>query len=93
MALMIIRDSNPSGSKTLQDSLRTSLFVISEVILGVRDFDVRDNVSICVPHCRPRMLTGLLLFIAWSSSVSRRLLEAQLLRLKSVSSIMQRALL
>ena len=35
LALMVTGDSNPSGSKTLDDSLKTSLFVTSEVALGI----------------------------------------------------------
>ena len=92
LALMVTGDNNPSGSKILHDSLKTSLFVTSEVMLGIGDLDMRDSVSVCVSHCRPRTLTGLLASTTLSLdaySVSWGLLEAQLLKLKLASFIME----
>ena len=85
LALMVTGDSNPRRSKTLEDSLKTSLSVTSEVTLGIGDLDIRESLSIYVTHCSPRTLTGLLESTTLSldaSSVSWWLLEAQLLRLK-----------
>lgn len=60
-ALTVTGDSSPRGSNTLDDSFKTSLLVNSEVILGMADLDVSDNVSVRVVHSNPKTLTGLLL--------------------------------
>jgi len=59
-ALTVTGDSHPRGSNTLADFFNTSLFVIRDLILGMDDFNVSDNVSSCVFHCNPKMFTGLL---------------------------------
>jgi len=94
LALTVTGDSNPRGSKTLDDSFKTSLFVIKVVMLGIDDFNVSDNVSSCVFHCSPKMFTGLLVSATlslYALSISSELLEAQLLRLKWALFIMERA--
>ena len=59
VAVTVTGDNSPSGSNTLDDSFNTSLFVTSEVILGMGDLDVRCRVSACVSHCSTKTLTGL----------------------------------
>jgi len=61
-------------------------------MLGIGDLDMRDGVAICVFHCRPRTLTGLLASTTLSfnaCSVSWGLLEAQLLKFKLASLMMK----
>lgn len=72
-ALTVTGDSSPRGSNTLDDSFKTSLLVINDVILGMDDLEVSDNVSAWVFHCSPKTLTGLVVsatlsLFAWSIS-------------------------
>ena len=48
LALLVTGDSNLSELNALHDSLRTSLFVMSELTLGIGDLDVRNNLSVCI---------------------------------------------
>ena len=93
LALTATEDSTPWGSKTLNDSFKTSLFVIKVLMLRMVDFDVSESVSSCVFDCSPKMFTGLLVSATlslYALSMSREPLEAQLLRLKWALFIMER---